>query len=509
MPYSTGIEGLDIILGHSDFPPDEAEKGFRLLIRGVPGTGKTTLGLHLINHQLSKASTFDSSEEKTKGLIIYLQEEIKSMDRLSALFKLDFKKSPPDTARVSVGEYKKKFPFIKSWIRKQIDNHDKKVKLCVFIDGLSLAQSIFDSSQTMHDFILRLLTELPCENLFLIIATEDNLLTNDNFSQHLVDCVIDLTISANIQRHRFLEIKKCRYIDYFRGKHGFEMYQRDNEKSTLQVYPSPGCHLLLARKKNEYEKNQEIRESLRPTISSGIINLEKIISGSSDYSGNILTSGDSFVITAEPGTDKIGFGLSFLSAIFSEKDAVLNQKSLWLSFGYSSLYRLLSFQTYKKRFPHLYDDYTAYNTAQAATNFTEIYRKSIAMHPDKILFQLIEYLSQNKENIIRIAIDGINNIGREFDDPKKTTEYMFMLTRILRYFNVVGIIFLELSRNLQSLNDIPMEWAEEADFIGHLGQKEVENSLIQTFMLTKSRYSNFSTRCYQVENNESGTIILK
>lgn len=498
MPYSTGIEGLDIILGHSNFPPDEAEKGFRLLIRGVPGTGKTTLGLHLINHQLANAS---------KGLIIYLQEEIKSMDRLSALFKLDFRKSPPDTARVNISEYRKKFPFIKNWIRSQTDNYEKDVKLCIFIDGLSLAQSIFDSSQTMHDFILRLLTELPCENLFLIIATEDNLLTNDNYSQHLVDCVIDLTISDNIQRHRFLEIKKCRYIDYFRGKHGFEMFQKDNEKSTLQVYPSPACHFLLARKQNENKNNKESIEDFRPTISSGIINLEKIIRGSLDNS-NLLSAGDSFVVTSEPGTDEIYFGLSFLSTIFSDKEAIQRQKSLFVSFGYNSLYRLLSFQTYKKRFLHLYENYREYNTAETATNFTEICRTSIAMHPDRILFQLTEYLIQNKDNVIRIVVTGLNNIGREFDDPKKTTEYILMLIRILHCFNIVGIIFLDLSKNFQTLSDIPMEWAEEADFIGHLGQKEIEGNLIQTFMLTKSRYSNFSTKCYQVENSDDDSIIL-
>ena len=100
----------------------------------------------------------------------------------------------------------------------------------------------------MHDFILRLLIEFPCENLFLIVATEDNLLTNDNFFQHLVDCVIDLTISANIQRHRFLKVKKCRYIDYFRGKHGFEMFQNKEKESNLQIYPSPSCLFLLAKK---------------------------------------------------------------------------------------------------------------------------------------------------------------------------------------------------------------------------------------------------------------------
>ena len=47
------------------------------------------------------------------------------------------------------------------------------------------------------------------------------------------------------------------------------------------------------------------------------------------------------------------------------------------------------------------------------------------MHPDGILFQLMEFFSKTKNNVVRIIVDGLNNIGREFDDSKKIVEYSF------------------------------------------------------------------------------------
>ena len=276
-------------------------------------------------------------------------------------------------------------------------------------------------------------------------------------------------------------------------------------KSTLQIYPSPACHFLLARKQNDKQQcDEKTKEAGGRVITSGIVNLERIIRGSSSQE-NFIKLGDSFVITTEPGTDKISFGLSFLSNIDKNKP---EHKSVWVSFGYSPLDRTLFFETYKKRFHYLSENYCKYNPKGLNKNFVEIDRPSTVMHPDRILFQLTEYLSKNKESVVRVVIDGINNTGREFNDSNKVTEYIFMIIRILRYFGAIGIVFLDLQKNLQPLNHISMEWAEEADFVGHLGRKKVKNKLIQTFMVSKSRYPKFSTKLYEIKNDDNNTKIL-
>jgi KaiC/GvpD/RAD55 family RecA-like ATPase len=498
---STGIKGLDIILGRSKFPPDEADSGFRLLIRGVPGTGKTTLGLHMLHHQLVNKNNSPEKEITNTGLIIYLQETIESLNRLSALFQLDFKPNPPATARVAFDEYRKNFPFIKSWINGQITRYGHEIKMCIFIDGLSLAKSSITEPYMMHDFILRLLTELPRRNLFLIIANEDEILAKDNFFQHMVDGVFDLSISDNSQRHRFIEIKKCRYIDFFKGKHGFELFQRPKTReSLLQVYPNPACHFLIAKTEAEQYLSQK---SFPEPVPTNIIGLERIVRGLS--SNNFLRYGDVFVVCAEPGTDKIGMGLSFLSAPSllnqSQAESFSNYRCAWLSFGCSSIDRSLCLEAYKSRFKTIANSYCKFDTIdmpEADMNFIEIDRPSIAMHPDRVLFQFSQIISVNNQKPIRVIVDGLNNIGREFEDAKKMVEYTIMIIRILRYYQTAAIVFIDLPRCSQPIGNISMEWAEEADFVGHLRRSKIDGKFVETFMITKSRYFGFSSDFYKV-----------
>jgi len=497
----TGIEGLDLILGNISFPPLGMAYGCRLLIRGLPGTGKTTLGLHLFHHQLVELCSQQGEGGLSSGLIMSFLEAPGELDRIAFQFGLDFKDCPPDIAVLKMGEFTD-FGFTQTWI----DEREGKDYLCILIDGLSILKS--QNQNKLHKSLATLLTKIRMKNLFLIIIAEEDITGQDHFFEHMVDGVINLNVDDSPHRHRYLEITKLRYIDYVRGRHGFDMHQNIDGSSTLEVYPNPACHFIRLVAKQD-SANRRVRQSpkktgiagaeegaespgQRPKFRCGIIGLGGIIHGTKTSDGPELQAGDVFLVTAEAGTDKISMGLSFLSPITSQK----GEKGLWLSFGPSSLARVFSREAYTDRFNELVSLYWRSNhqgSDQDTSRFDEICCASGVFHPDQVVANLMHYLTDNADYATRVVVDGLTNIGRELNDQSKVVEYTIWLARLLAKSKAVSLLLVDLSQAFQPIGDIPMEWEAEADFVGHLRWFEINNQLNLTFVLTKSRYSTFKS----------------
>lgn len=470
----TGIQGLDAILGNSAFPPEEAEHGYRVLIRGLPGTGKTTLGIHVLQHQLVQLTPTLVPNEPSKGLIVYYQEAFQELDYIALQFQVLFKQHPPDTYRMPAEEFEE-LSFLKFWLQKRQDGE----KLCILIDGLSLLRT-FEFRRT-RKYLTNLLSIFPRKNLLLIIIAEEDLTGGDHFFEHMVDGVINLSVDNGSERHRFLEISKLRYIDYVRGRHGFEMYKHpDTGFSTLRVYPRPSCHFIRI---SDLERTGNLCRVKPNGIESGIKGLDEILCGSPTT--GVLEKGDVVVITAEPGTEKLGMGLSFLFPVAACQDAT--ERGLWVSFEPTA------FEQYEPLLKAFERDKE--NRKDVSTAVTEITRRSLAMHPDRIVSDLVANLvvgtTECTTPLTRVVIYGLSNLGREFEDSARVQEYTVWLARILKKCNAVSMIFVDLPQSFQPIGNIPMEWGEVADFVGHLRWFELNNQLNMTFVLTKSRFANF------------------
>lgn len=497
----TGIKGFDMILGRKVvFPPEETQFGYRLLIRGLPGTGKTTLGLHLFHQKLNSRYPELPDGNQSKGLIISFQESAWELDSIASKFGLNPKKDLYNYAMLLIDEFPE-FGYTTKWINERSEND----YLCILIDGLSILKSV--KVEELHKHLASLLSKIRRKNLFLIIIAEEDIAGEDHFFEYMVDGVINLTIDDRPHGHRFLEVSKLRYIDYVRGRHGFEMSQDPDGLSKLQVYPSTACHYILQVANGWKGKKKDAKGSPKEiyTVESGIIGLENIIHGGRIEESKLgkhkpgLQIGDVFIVTAEPETDKIGLGLSFLSPITTPKSL---EKGLWVSFNPSTLEKVFSPGFHK---PQLSDLAKLYGDLAKLYNdksgeFAEICCSSGVFHPDKVVFEMMESLSAETDHPTRVIIDGLTNIGRELNDPSKVVEYTIWLARLLAKSNAVSFIFVDLPSAFQPIGNIPMEWDAEATYVGHLRWFEINNQLNLTFVLTKSRYTPFKSIPHYVGN---------
>jgi KaiC/GvpD/RAD55 family RecA-like ATPase len=514
--------GFKNLIFNCEFPPSEIKSGYRLLIKGFPGTGKTTLGLHLLN-------SFLLNDENSQGLILYYQENPKEYNTIKDNFGLNFYSNDPEAFSLSKSEFKNGYPFLNKWI-------DAKKKtgfqnLCVLVDGLSILKSF--EPLDIYKYLNELMTKVHQANLLLIIIAEENIIGNGNFFEYIADGVIRLSVEQQRQRHRYIEITKMRYLEYSRGKHGFELTKLPwNKNSILRIYPKPSTHLINTRQL--LATNNDLH------LSSGIQELDHILGGTQE--SGALQPGDTFVIICEPGTRKLDWGLSFLQAEISNNMRVAEpghlNPVLWASFGPSQLFSALMKNPYKTNFFYFLKNYKCFDPYRdklvrkgyysakenvisklrkenpisnidellaqvdlySSIALTDLEKPSRSMHPDRVIDCIMRTTNyhENKKTPLRIVVDDFNNIGRDFAEYKQTSEYIISLARILKQCNAISLIFVDLLFTFQPAGEIEMPWINEVDFVGHLRWFDINNEINMAFSLIKSRYDNFNSKPFHI-----------
>lgn len=275
---STGIAGLDEVL-HGGLVPGRA-----YLVRGGPGTGKTTLGLHFLT--AGRAA-------REKPLFITLGETEEQIRRNGEAlgFKLDritfLDLSPSSTFFTEVQSYD---IFSPAEVEREpttqiILDQVKAIKpQRVFLDAMTqfryLAPDAFQFRRQALSF-LRFLVEQGATVLFTSEGSEE---APDDDLQFMSDGALHLTFSAE---GRTLSVTKFRGSDFRSGEHAIKL-----AGTGMEVFPR-----LLPE---HYQ-----RDFVADPLPSGVPELDELLHGG-------LERGTISIISGPTGVGKTTLGLQFM-----------------------------------------------------------------------------------------------------------------------------------------------------------------------------------------------------
>lgn len=267
---NTGIEGLDKIL----------KGGFiercSYLIRGGPGQGKTTLGLHFLTSASKEETTlfigFQESDEQLKANASNIGLNVVGVTFLNLAPNEDFftKQEKYDVFASSEVEDGPLAGTI-------VDVVDRVKPKRVFVDSLTQLRFLTADMFQYRKEVLSFLHFLKKGGATVLFSSEHSTHTPDDDLQFLADGVMSITTDDSSQK---FTVEKFRGSSFRRGTH-----QMRNTDHGLEIFPRP------------IPPREEINESRFTPLSTGISSLDDILQGG-------LESGTISMLTGPSGIGK-------------------------------------------------------------------------------------------------------------------------------------------------------------------------------------------------------------
>ena len=273
---STGVVGLDKILSGGLI----IEQSY--LIKGQPGSGKTTLGFHFLDEGKTEAGLFISFSEPEARLrrnAKLMQMDLDGVEFLDLSPTADFFIEDL-TYDIFTPEEVDKTPTTKSII----DTIDRIKPQRVFLDGILqfryFARDSFQFRKQMQSFI----DFMRDRQITFLFTSEESQRYPDDDLQFMSDSVIKLKTSHKRQ----IEVSKYRSSGFMAGNHDLILNDRG-----MQVFPS----LIPDGRKRDF---------LFESISAGIFEIDELLHGGIERGTVTIVSGPS-------GVGKSTFCIQFMN----------------------------------------------------------------------------------------------------------------------------------------------------------------------------------------------------
>lgn len=277
---STGIEGLDTILNGG------LRRGSCTLLEGIPGTGKTTVGLRFIHHGALAAGdpgiaiTFEQFPEQMIEDAAQFGWDIPALEQ-QGLIRIMC--TSPDVFLDQLSE-------VGGMVDRLVSEMGARR---VLIDSASHLAQICEEQRDQRSLFYSMANGLKRAGLTTIVTKEleDNEVRQVPFEEYLCDTVIrlDNRMVGGFRRRRFIEIAKSRGQAHRTGRHGFEI-----GREGPIVYP-----------RWEPQPRPEAQACAGPRVSTGVQGLDRMLNGG-------LVNGSATLVAGSAGVGKTTLGLQFL-----------------------------------------------------------------------------------------------------------------------------------------------------------------------------------------------------
>ena len=275
---STGIIGLDEILSGGLIPAQA------YLIKGQPGSGKTTLGFHFLREGISQGERclfigFSESEVRLRQNAEQISLDLTAVDFLDLSPTADLFTEEQTYDIFSPAEVAKS-PLI----QKIVDAVERTKPQRIFLDAITqfryLTANTFQFRQEVQSFIRYLIDR----QITLLFTSEGSQSNPDDDLQFMSDGVIQLR--SNLQK-RDVVIAKFRGSGFMSGIHELTLSDRG-----LAIFPNLIPHV--------YQRDVDLT-----TISAGIPEIDELLHGG-------IERGTTTIISGPSGVGKSTFGVQFM-----------------------------------------------------------------------------------------------------------------------------------------------------------------------------------------------------
>jgi circadian clock protein KaiC len=512
-----GIPGLNLIFGGvlqpTKVPALKSEttvkspglpRGHCILIKGSPGTGKTTLGMQIAIHlQDSKyRSLFLTFEEDIdqlyNNLNVYCRENISKEEKVG----WDESLIKEVTRTISKIQIPSAWEDPEIVLQELISILDKELPQLVVIDSISRIKDIGGESKA-RPVLRRLIRTLKIRKITSIFLGESDG-DRDSFEEYEVDGVIRL---GWIGDQLTLTVDKMRGLKSFKGPHSAALLTvedlKKNEHSIISEeekykdkyknnpgasYLRPGFNVFPEISVYNMEMNgrDQEDETLPKALDTGIGGLNELLKFKGekpDEKG--FKQGEAILIIGSAGAGKTLMGLNFMIAGNANEEEVGVWISLEGAVGTLEAATAGFEEPWKQRYKDLY---SLENTENKESKFFKFFNfPPLNLDLNKIIYTL-EALQVRYDKIDRLVIDSITELERAKSGGQP--EVKTFLAGLIQYLRDRGITTVFISRSetfFRSIDKIEEQVSSLVDLIICIRNFDMHNQIHKGIYIQKAR----------------------
>ena len=453
---STGIEGLDKVL-----------KGGLItdrfyLLRGGPGTGKTTLGLQFL---------IEGLESEEKVLLVTMTEDIEKikedgkkygfpMDKLNCIDlspKADFVSENKDYDLFSSAQNEQK-PLLKKLTQKIDELKPDRI----FFDGFTQLKYLSSDDFKFRKQILSFMQFVKKYNSTILLTSEASVSNPDDDLQFMVDGIIN--ILYEYQNH-YLEITKYRGSNFQRGKHTMKF-----KNNGIKIYPK----LELKKTKLDYETE---------VISFGVLEIDELLHGG-------IEKGTTTIISGPTGVGKTTLGTQFMKAA-GDNDL----RSIIYTFEENYKTLIKRSKSIKIPLKQLKNDNKVFIEEITTLDYT----------PAEFAYKVSEDVKENDISIV--VIDSLTGYFLTFNNLNKMQKMIKGIHNLCEHLKAQGVTVLMINEQKMITGDFQATDTETsfiADNLIFLRYLEINGRLKKAIGVLKKRMSGFENTLRNFEITGEG-----
>lgn len=459
---TTGITGLDIVLNGGLL------RGATVLVQGLPGAGKTTLGLQFIYHGATQGDEV--------GLIVSFEEFPTQMLRDARNFGWDFE------PLIQAGKVKVIASSPQAFYQ-QIRNPESELNRLltegkiqrVLIDSLSHFQRLTSDPVELREILNSLLNRLRASQATAILTQEVRWSESEvSLEQYAVDAVVQLFFEpvGKVQRRRFLEVLKARGQSFQPGRHSMEITSEG-----IKVYPIP------------VPRGRERALSMQ-RVATGVPGLDRMLGGGFLEGSAILVAGE------------IGTGKSTLVRQFIAHGVLNGDGGLYVSLREDPQRILQSART------------IGLDLAKAVEDGSlVIHYVATDVDAYKLFWEVKSLLEQREalgKPIRRAAIDSLSDLVATYPDPSYLPQYLHAFVELFTLHGITCVFTWSVaSTNGPTYSPIDPDLARGLDCILMLRYMLVHDHMRKVMTVVKMRGSEHDTGIRTVRINDGEGMLVE